>query len=498
MRGWALAVMLLSTSALAFTPGLPGTTESKAVFAGAIGVLFVTALWTFMRCRDEKRYTPLVFRVFAWVAAIVSFELVYFLGAFSPTPVVITLGVNFIGLGRDRRTAVVVPIVAVTGYAIIAGLITAGVLEDRGVIRAPDLTMMPKLFGAVMVPVVLLMTLGLARLSRRTLEEAANRSHEALRLANQREAQLAEANQEVEAALRAGQGQQGRWTGAHAGAWELAEVIGRGAMGEIYAARQRETGDRAAVKLLREDVARDEKLVERFVREGEIASALDVPQRGAYVRDRSHRRARAVHGDGAPHRRGSRAPVAPQPHPREGRAGRAGAPRRARPRRGARRRHRAPRSQAAEPLPLRRRARRHVEDPRFRRVDADRLDGNAHAGRRRRKRRATCHPNRRARCPSTIAATCSRSARCSIARSRGGRRSRAPTRRRSCSTWSIACRSVPASSSTEPAPTSTRCSRSRSRSALKSVSRRRASWLRRSKRRSVARWIAIFDGEAMP
>jgi serine/threonine-protein kinase len=215
--------------------------------------------------------------VFSWVQAVVSFELIYFLGAFSPTPVVITLGVTFIGLGRDRRTAVVVPIVAVAGYAVIAGLITAGVIEDRGVIRAPDLTMMPKLFGAVMVPVVLLMALGLARLSRRTLEEAAHRSHEALRLANQREAQLAEANQEVEAALRAGQGQQGRWTGQHAGPWELAEVIGRGAMGEIYAARRHDTDERAAVKLLREDIAPDERLLERFVREGQIASALDVP-----------------------------------------------------------------------------------------------------------------------------------------------------------------------------------------------------------------------------
>jgi eukaryotic-like serine/threonine-protein kinase len=276
-RGWALAVMLLCTSALAFLPGLPGTVERKAPFAAALAILLGTAGWVWLRCRDEAHYTPLVFRVFAWVAAIVSFELVYFLGVFSPTPVVITLGVTFIGLGRDRRTAVAVPIVAVTGYAVIAGLITAGVLEDHGVIRATGLTIMPKLFGTVMVPVVLLMTLGLARLSRRTLEEAAHRSHEALRLANQREAQLAEANQQLEGALRAGAGQEGRWTGAQAGAWELAEVIGRGAMGEIYAARHRESGDRAAVKLLREDVARDERLLERFVREGQIASALDVP-----------------------------------------------------------------------------------------------------------------------------------------------------------------------------------------------------------------------------
>ncbi|MBZ0238243.1 MAG: serine/threonine protein kinase, partial [Deltaproteobacteria bacterium] len=277
-RRFLFASLLVALVAgTAFLPGLPGPLERKAPFGAAIAVLCATALWVWLRCRDEARYTPFVFRVFGWVAATVSFELVYFLGVFSPTPVVITLGVTFIGLGRDRRHALVVPIYAVAGYAILAGLITAGVIEDHGVIRATDLTMMTKLFGTVMVPVVLLMTLGLARLSRRTLEAAAHRSHEALRLANQREAQLAEAHQEVEAVLRAGQGQEGRWTGAHAGAWQLAQVIGRGAMGEIYAARHRESGDPAAVKLLREDAAVDERLLERFVREGEIASSLAVP-----------------------------------------------------------------------------------------------------------------------------------------------------------------------------------------------------------------------------
>ena len=277
MRGWALAVMLLTTSALAFLPGLPGTLARKAPFGAALAILCTIALWVWLRCRDEKRYTPLVFRVFGWAAAVVSFELVYFLGVFSPAPVVITLGVTFIGLGRDRRHALAIPIFAVAGYAVLAGLVTAGAIADEGVIRATNLTTMPKVFGAVMVPVVLLMTLGLARLARRTLEAAAHRSHQALRLANQREAQLAEAHQEVEAALRAGQGQEGRWTGARAGAWELAEVIGRGAMGEIYAARHPTSGDHAAVKLLREDAALEERMLERFVREGEITSSLDVP-----------------------------------------------------------------------------------------------------------------------------------------------------------------------------------------------------------------------------
>jgi serine/threonine-protein kinase len=277
MRGWAMAVMSLCGSAIAFTPALPGSLERKLPFVGALGALFVTALWVRVRCADDRRYTPFVFRVFGWTAALTSIELVYFLGVFSPVPVVITLGITYIGLGLDRRYALVIPLVAVGGYVVLAGLVTADVIEDRGVIRATDLTLMAKLFGAIMVPAVLLMALGLARLSRRTLEAAARRSHEALLLANQREAQLAEANQNLEHALRVGAGRDGRWTGALAGKWELAEIIGRGAMGEIYAARHRTTGDTAAVKLLREAAAANDMLLERFIREGEIAGSLDVP-----------------------------------------------------------------------------------------------------------------------------------------------------------------------------------------------------------------------------
>ncbi len=277
MRGWSLAVLLMVACTLGFTPALPGALERKAQFVAALLILMFAALWVWLRCRNERDYTPRVFRIFGWVAATVSFELVYFLGVFSPTPVVITLGVTFIGLGRDRRHAVIIPLYAVAGYVTLAGLVTTEVITDDGVITARGLSLAPKAFGAIMVPVVLLMTLGLARLSRRTLEEAARRSHEAMRLADQREAQLVEANQELEGALRAGRGEQGRWTGARAGQWQLAELIGRGAMGEIYSARHHESGARAAVKLLRADATGDERMLERFAREGQIASTLDTP-----------------------------------------------------------------------------------------------------------------------------------------------------------------------------------------------------------------------------
>lgn len=277
MRGWATVVMMLTSSTIAFTPMLPGESARKWPFIAALALLFATAAWARARCADDRRYTPFVFRVFSWVAALVSIELVYFIGVFSPVPVVITLGITYIGLGLDRRYALLISLVGIMGYVVLAALVTTGVLPDEGLIRATNLSLMPKLFGVIMVPAVFLLTLSLARLSRRTLEAAARRSHEALLLAKEREAQLAEANQNLEHALRVGAGREGRWTGALAGEWQLGQVIGRGAMGDIYAARHRTSGASAAVKLLNETAAANDKILERFAREGEIAGSLDVP-----------------------------------------------------------------------------------------------------------------------------------------------------------------------------------------------------------------------------
>lgn len=275
-RGWSASVLVLCASALVFTPLLPSHSPVLP-FVVALIALSMAAAWTLWRCRAERHYTPFVFRVFGVVAATASFEVVYFLGVFSPTTVVVTLGISFFGLGLDRRWALGIALYASGGYAVLATLVTAGVIADRGVIRTTGLPLPALLFGATMVPVVLLLTLWMARLSRRTMEAALLRSNEAIRLANQREALLAEANQNLEQALRAGAGQRGRFSGVAAGEWELDEIIGRGAMGDIYRARHRGSGEAAAVKLLREDSAVDERVLERFTREGQLAARLDAP-----------------------------------------------------------------------------------------------------------------------------------------------------------------------------------------------------------------------------
>jgi serine/threonine-protein kinase len=276
-RGWSAAVFLLTTAALAWLPFLSGTRASRGACAVALSCLLLTSVWVWVRAREEATYTPIVFRVFGYVAATVSLELDYFLGVFSPVTLVVTLGITFFGMGMDRRHALIVPLYAIAGYVVLAALTAADVIPDNGVINARASDLVGELFFIGMAPLVLLLTLWMARVSRRTMAEAMSRAALATRLAGQREAQLVEMQQNLEQLLRAGAGVSGRFTGSAAGRYELAEVIGQGAMGEVYAGRDPTSGERAAIKLLRPEVLIKERMLERFLREGQAAGSVRSP-----------------------------------------------------------------------------------------------------------------------------------------------------------------------------------------------------------------------------
>jgi eukaryotic-like serine/threonine-protein kinase len=275
-RGWAWAVNLLCLAALAFLIVLPGTPVTKAIMAVSLTSLLSVGIWAWHRARDESTYTKTVFRVFGWTAATSSFGITYYLGVFSPTPLVVTLGISFFGLGLDRVSAIVIPAYAMAGYFIMSVLITVGVLPDASVQPGDGMSVIARVFFVVMVPLIYLLTLWMARLSRRTMIDALDRATRALVLANQREAQLAEVRQNLEQALKAGVGQAGQYTGSRAGDYELAELIGRGAMGDVYRG-QGARGEQAAVKMLRLEALTGRAMLERFFREGEIMSQLRSP-----------------------------------------------------------------------------------------------------------------------------------------------------------------------------------------------------------------------------
>lgn len=61
------------------------------------------------------------------------------------------------------------------------------------------------------------------------------------------------------------------------GRYTLEQVIGEGATGRVYRARQETTGRQVAVKLLREELLRDEASVRRFQREARAACRINHP-----------------------------------------------------------------------------------------------------------------------------------------------------------------------------------------------------------------------------
>jgi len=275
-RGWAAILFILPTISLAFLPWLEGRNEVKVAYGLACIFYIVPAIFIFFRIKSPKDYTAQIFRIWGYTAAFASSVTGYCLGLFSPTPLIATLGISFFGSGRDVKHAIMIPASAISVYFLQCVLVLTGVVPDYGLFNSSSQQPGMLFFFTFMVPVVLVCALWMARISRRALVRAVASAAEAHELVVQREAQLQEAELELEHALIAGAGIAGRYTGRLAGRYELELVIGRGGMGEVYSAKAIDTQQECAVKLLRNDVIYDDATYQRFLREGEIGESLKV------------------------------------------------------------------------------------------------------------------------------------------------------------------------------------------------------------------------------
>ena len=272
-RGMAIVLGLICSIAAIWFELLGGDPLLKYSAIGACAYFAIVCGAVALRARPDAGYLWL-FRWFAVSAVVVSVIVQFYIGLFSPAPVVVTLGISFFGSSDDRRWGVGCCLAATLAYASIAMLIAAGAVPDTGLIRGIASTS-GRLFGVVMVPFVQLATLRQALLGRRAAHEAMAQVEDVARVVQQREAQLAEANLDLQHALEVGANKAGRHTGQRAGAWLLGPVIGRGAMGEVYSASHETTSDRAAVKTL--VATADAGQLERFRREAEIATRVRAP-----------------------------------------------------------------------------------------------------------------------------------------------------------------------------------------------------------------------------
>ena len=135
-RGWAICVVLLPATTLIFLPWLDGPPAVKSLYSAAAVAYILMGIWVLWTIRLEQNYTPRLFRIWGYASVVLTVPILYCLGTFSPTPLVITLGLSFFGQGLDRRHALLIPATAVVLYCILAMAILVGLLPDYGMLSS--------------------------------------------------------------------------------------------------------------------------------------------------------------------------------------------------------------------------------------------------------------------------------------------------------------------------------------------------------------------------
>jgi serine/threonine-protein kinase len=229
-------------------------------------------LFLLYQTRDPVRYRHPSSALIWFLPAFAVNAVLLFFGIYSPAPMLVVLGLYFVGLGKAGR-------MAIAAYITCALLYTAMWLmvfldgPDLGIIR-PALSDTQQLIFLFCVHLIYALTMIIARLSRRSTLVALGELEQAVRLAAHRQALLLEARDELERALRT---KRGRFSEQVIGPYQLGDVLGRGAMGEVYEATDTRAKTRVAIKLLSQASLGNPSLVLRFFRELRTAAAIESP-----------------------------------------------------------------------------------------------------------------------------------------------------------------------------------------------------------------------------
>ena len=257
-------------------PWLGGDVVVARIFGVMMVVCASSAAFVAWQLRNARAYTPGRVLGVGLLLVTGAFSGIVYCGVFSAAAAVIPFGLFFFGLSRSRSATLAVYLACSIGYALVASLVTFGVLDDPGLVRAGgDLGLGNRLALVGLAETIFFATFVVARRSYRAAAFALDQHERAVRDLAAREALLKEARLDLEGALRA-RGL-GRFTDEVVGSFRLGAILGRGGMGEVYDALHVDTEEPVAVKLLNADVLRDPDGVKRFMRECEAASKLDVP-----------------------------------------------------------------------------------------------------------------------------------------------------------------------------------------------------------------------------
>jgi serine/threonine-protein kinase len=268
--GWVVAL-----GAAPLVLAVPGDRRIATALLALIGLGVVASLWLYRQLHDT-RFDARRLRVLAIICVLCGQLGVLYCGTFSAAMLITVLGLYFFCRTENTADAIAIYAAAAGAHAVEATLVISGAIEDPGFYPVrTSVSPLAQIAGHLVLQLGYLLGFVMARLGRKASLRSIGQLQEATRLAAQREEQVNELRQDLDRALKIGG--PGRFTGHTVGTWELGNVIGRGAMGEVYDATHTATREPAAVKLLRRELLGARDYVERFLREVRAASSLDSP-----------------------------------------------------------------------------------------------------------------------------------------------------------------------------------------------------------------------------
>jgi len=270
-RVFYLAILVIVAVTGAFTPLLAGDSWLRIVNASACAAVVGIAVVALLILRKPSRYSRTVAAVIGCVGVAVGSTIIYYIGVFSAGAMLLALAVYFYGTSHSTVVARSVYATIAVSYLLWSVGVASGVVPDLSLFHTRDVDPFSPWFQVLMSQVNFALIFYLARNTRRAGERAVERVRNANLQIQKKDALLAEAQGELARVEEAGQG---RHSGETIGRYRLGDLLGRGAMGDVYSAMS-DDGRPVALKMLHPNMLEDDENVQRFAREAQAASAVD-------------------------------------------------------------------------------------------------------------------------------------------------------------------------------------------------------------------------------
>jgi len=264
--GW-----LASLAGLGAVPFVESTPPMVAVFVTALAIGIVVSFGFHQAFRDPTKFGPRAMWILGVMSVINACIAVLFFGTFTIAPIMLVMGLHFIGRS-DLPVRRAVWIMAAGFHGATALALITGAIHDPGVFASGQpLSTEEYLIGAFYVQAAYALAYYTGKAQRQVSLKSITQLQRATRVASQRAALLDELRMDLARAQQAGAG---RLTDQILGGFTLGPVIGRGAYGEVYEATGPEP---AAVKVLHVEHGADPMVLARFLREAAATASVASP-----------------------------------------------------------------------------------------------------------------------------------------------------------------------------------------------------------------------------